>query len=138
MWEMLGKCISILYRQEQKNNNAAMKHYDLKYSCYNFLIYLSQNEGVSQKEMCSPLSLDETLATRTMQKLQKQGFIARKKENMRSYSVYLTKRLGKLSERKVKKDGIEQSKSFGKRKNKSFACKVCSTQYHCNACKRPL
>lgn len=90
--DILGKYISILYRQEQKNINAAMKQYDLGYSCYNFLIYLSKKEGVSQKQMCDNLSVDEALATRTMQKLEKQGYIIRKKEDMRSYSVYLTEK----------------------------------------------
>lgn len=90
----MGKYISILYRQEQKNINLAMKQYKLSYSSYNFLIYISKNEGASQKKICQTLAIDEALATRVMGKLEKQGFIIRKREkqNPRSYSLYLTKK----------------------------------------------
>lgn len=89
-----GKYISILYRQEQKHINRAMKQYGLGFSSYNFLLFISANEGCSQKQLCQILSIDEALAARTMKKLAAQGFITREKEskNQHYYELYLTER----------------------------------------------
>lgn len=89
---LLGKFISILHRQEQKNINTVLKEYGLGFSGYNFLIYISKNEGTSQKKLCQTLVMDEALATRTMKNLEERGFITRLKDkkDARSYAVYLT------------------------------------------------
>ncbi len=92
MISLLGKYISILHRQEQKSLNVSLKQYGLGYSSYNFLLYISRNEGSSQKDICQTLAINEALATRTMKKLEQKGYIIRKKEenNQRSYALYLT------------------------------------------------
>lgn len=89
---MLGRYLSIIYRQQQKYVYAAVKKYNMGYTGWNFLLYISVNPGTSQKEMCSELAIDEALATRTVRKLEKQGLLERKKEGKgsRSYSIYLT------------------------------------------------
>lgn len=88
----LGRYISIMYRQQQKYINCAMKKYNLGYSCWNFLLYISKNSGTSQKEMCMALAVDEALATRAVKRLHEQGFILRRKTygKSRSYALYLT------------------------------------------------
>lgn len=88
---ILGKSIAILHRREQRYMIGMMKEFGIGYSGYNFLFYLSANSGSSQKEMCENMAVDEALAVRTMKKLQEQGFIERK-ENGRSYAVYLTEK----------------------------------------------
>lgn len=90
--ELMGKYLSILHRQEQKYINKAMQSFDLGFSSYNFLLYISKNEGINQRQICHILALDEALATRTMKKLEKKGFIFRKKDeqDQRSYTLYLT------------------------------------------------
>ncbi len=92
MISLLGKYISILHRQEQKSLNVSLKQYGLGYSSYNFLLYISKNEGSSQKDICQTLAINEALATRTMKKLEQKGYIIRKKEenDQRSYALYLT------------------------------------------------
>ena len=80
MISLLGKYISILHRQEQKSLNVSLKQYGLGYSSYNFLLYISRNEGSSQKDICQTLAINEALATRTMKKLEQKGYIIRKKE----------------------------------------------------------
>lgn len=91
---ILGKSIAILHRREQKYMIQTMKEYGIGYSSYNFLFYLSANPGSSQKEMCENMAVNEALAVRTMKKLEKEGFIQRKKseENGRSYAIYLTEK----------------------------------------------
>ena len=66
----LGKSISVLYRREQRYVNQMLKEYGLGYSDYNFLMYLSANEGCSQKEMSQAMSVDEALTVRVVRKLQ--------------------------------------------------------------------
>ena len=88
----LGKSISVLYRREQRYVNQMLKEYGLGYSDYNFLMYLSANEGCSQKEMSQAMSVDEALTVRVVRKLQKQEYIIRSKapQNSRRYEIYLT------------------------------------------------
>lgn len=88
----MGKYIATLYRQEQKYINHAMKEYKLGFSSYKFLFYISKYEGISQKELCKILSLDEALATRTLKKMEDQGVAYRKKSerDSHSYALYLT------------------------------------------------
>lgn len=89
----LGKYIAVLHRQEQKYINRMMKRYGLGYSCYNFLLYLSRNEGVSQKALCRDMVIDEALAARAMKKLEGQGYVRRdKKEGGRTYQLFLTEK----------------------------------------------
>lgn len=90
--ELMGKYLSILYRQEQKYINKAMQSFELGFSSCNFLIHISKNEGANQRYICNILAIDEALATRTVKKLEKKGLIFRKKEkqDQRSYTLYLT------------------------------------------------
>lgn len=87
-----GKYIAVLYRQELKAINHTMRQYGLGYSCYNFLLYISTYEGCSQKLLCQHMNLDEAMATRTLTKLEKQGFILRQKDknSPRTLSLSLT------------------------------------------------
>ena len=91
-FSILGKYISILYRQERKLLNYIMREYDLGYSSYNFILYISSHPGSSQKEVCHNMVIDEALATRSMKKLERQGYLTRRREALdgRTYSLFLT------------------------------------------------
>ena len=91
-FSILGKYISILYRQERKLLNYIMREYDLGYSSYNFILYISSHPGISQKEVCQNMVIDEALATRSMKKLERQGYLTRRREALdgRTYSLFLT------------------------------------------------
>ncbi|MCI6675531.1 MAG: MarR family transcriptional regulator [Clostridiales bacterium] len=92
MFKLMGKYIATLYRQEQKYINDAMKEYQLGFSSYKFLFHISRHEGISQKELCKILNIDEALATRTMKKMENQKIAYRKKSenDSHSYALYLT------------------------------------------------
>lgn len=88
-----GKYIAVLHRQEQKYVNRVMKRYDLGYSCYNFLLYLSRKEGASQKALCTDMVIDEALAARVMKKLEAQDYVRREKPaGGRTYRLFLTEK----------------------------------------------
>lgn len=91
-FSILGKYISILYRQERKLLNYIMREYDLGYSSYNFILYISSHPGSSQKEVCQNMVIDEALATRSMKKPERQGYLTRRREapDGRTYSLFLT------------------------------------------------
>ena len=75
MQPFIGRYISILYRQEQKYMSGLLSEYDFGFSSFNFLLYIARNEGVSQKQLCTILALDESLATRELRKIKKKKLI---------------------------------------------------------------
>ena len=89
---LMGKYVAVVNRREQKYVNEILQPYDLGFSCYKFLLFLSRNEGCNQKKLCRDMCVDEAVATRGMRKLQAEGYVCRKrtKEDGRSYALYLT------------------------------------------------
>ncbi|MGX4598645.1 MarR family winged helix-turn-helix transcriptional regulator [Faecalimicrobium sp. JNUCC 81] len=94
MVSTLGSYISILNRQKKIYVNSIFKHYGLGYSSCVFLIFISTNEGINQKELCKRLVIDEAHATRTVRDLEKQGMILKRKdpEKPRSNTLYITEK----------------------------------------------
>jgi DNA-binding MarR family transcriptional regulator len=94
MLSFIGKSISVLHNQRQHHVSDIMAKYGLGSTGYGFLLSLQKQEGLTQRELCSGLSVDNGLGSRTMASLEKSGYIIRKrsKEDKRSYEVYLTKK----------------------------------------------
>ncbi|AGN25559.1 hypothetical protein A3206_05510 [Candidatus Methanomassiliicoccus intestinalis] len=105
---LFGKYFSILHRQEQKHLNHIMQEYGLTSFSYPLLVYLYHNEGLNQRKLCDILSLDESLATRTMRTLETEGYIVRERDlkDQRSYTLMLTdsgKKIAALLEEEIVK-----------------------------------
>jgi DNA-binding MarR family transcriptional regulator len=94
MLSFIGKSISVLHNQRQRHVAAIMAKFDLGSTGYGFLLSLYRQEGTTQRELCSDLSVDDGLGSRTMGALEKKGYILRKRsqEDARSYEIYLTKK----------------------------------------------
>jgi DNA-binding MarR family transcriptional regulator len=92
MLAFIGKSVSVLSNQRQRHVSAIMAKYGLGSTGYGFLLSLQRQEGITQRELCSGLAIDDGLGSRTMASLEKKGYIVRKrsKEDKRSYEVYLT------------------------------------------------
>ena len=92
IFAIIGKSISVLHFQKQKNVAVIMEKYGLGSVSYGFLSYLQDREGITQRELCSILYIDDAVASRTMRTLVKKGFINRhrSKADARSYELYLT------------------------------------------------
>lgn len=97
---IIGKHISILHRQEQKYIAGKMKKYGLSAPSHSFLLYLKNNEGITQRELCSILALDIALASRTMNALEEQGYIIRQRDEKKAnaYKLFLTDKARELVE----------------------------------------
>jgi len=71
-----------------------MSKYGLGSVSYGFLSYLKDRDGITQRELCSILYIDDALASRAMGTLVKKGFVKRLRSitDARSYELYLTKK----------------------------------------------
>jgi DNA-binding MarR family transcriptional regulator len=94
MFFLIGKSITVLHNQRQRYVTAIMTKYDLGSTGYGFLLSLQRQEGITQRELCSVISVDDGLGSRTLRVLEKKGYILRKRstEDGRSYEIYLTKK----------------------------------------------
>lgn len=95
---MFGKYISILHRQEQRCFNQKAQEYGLGPSAVYALFYLAKHEGISQKQLCEIMVVDEAAITRSMKKLEEQGFVTRRRDqnDLRCYSLYVTPKTREL------------------------------------------
>jgi len=94
IFSVIGKAISVLHFQKQKNVAAMMSKYGLGSVSYGFLSYLKDRDGITQRELCSILYIDDALASRAMGTLVNKGFVKRLRSgtDARSYELYLTQK----------------------------------------------
>lgn len=90
---MIGKYISILYRQAQGYLAGQMKELKIGSGQYAFLLALYQHNGISQEELSNRLMIDKGTTAKAVSKLESAGYVVRKQnpEDRRSNLVYLTK-----------------------------------------------
>jgi DNA-binding MarR family transcriptional regulator len=88
----IGKSISVLHNERQKHVSGIMAKYGLGVSGYGFLLALRNQEGLTQQKVSDNLFTDYGLASRTFGRLEKKGYIIRKRTqtDARSYEIYLT------------------------------------------------
>lgn len=69
-----------------------MKQHDIGSGQYAFLLVLYQNDGISQEEISSRLTIDKGTTARALEKLERSGFIKRisNPQDRRSNKVFLT------------------------------------------------
>ncbi|MGL5753575.1 MAG: MarR family winged helix-turn-helix transcriptional regulator, partial [Paraclostridium sp.] len=70
------------------------KKYNIGSGQYQFLIYLYYKDGVSHDELTERLSVDKVVTTRSIAKLEEEGYIRRelKSDDKRKYKIYLTEK----------------------------------------------
>jgi DNA-binding MarR family transcriptional regulator len=87
----IGISISVLHNERQKHVSGIMAKYGLGVSGYGFLLALQNQEGLTQQKISDNLFTDYGLASRTFGRLEKKGYIIRKrtKQDARSYEIYL-------------------------------------------------
>lgn len=71
------------------------------------LMPLYKNDGMNQESLSQSISIDKAAITRAIQKLMKEGYVFRQRneEDRRSYHIFLTEK-GKLIEPDIKKIAI--------------------------------
>lgn len=89
---IVGKWISILYRQFQIYFNQHLKAEDVSSSEYIFLMTLYREDGLSQDTLSSRLSVDKAATARAVKALEEKQYVIRKKDphDKRINRVYIT------------------------------------------------
>ena len=90
----LSKWADILSNNFQAYLNSKLKPYDLKFAEFICLLNLYENDGSHQDFIIKRKYTDKSAITRTLQSLEKKGFVRREKsqEDKRVNCVYLTER----------------------------------------------
>lgn len=89
-----GRYTSVLYRYTQIMVNDMLKPYGLGSGQYLFLIALSKNSGISQKDLTVLLNVDKATTAKALSKLENRHYIYRSKnsEDRRYYKIFLTQK----------------------------------------------
>lgn len=99
-YEYIGKNIGKVHRM-------SMMYFSKKFSKFNvgagqcfLLVRLYENQGITQEELSSMLSLDKTTIARNLKKLDDQGYIKRikREDDKRSYSIDVTEKSLKIKD----------------------------------------
>lgn len=91
-----------------------IKAYDLTISSFPFFDYISNNPGVTQKEMADAFSVDKAISSRACKYLETKNLIERKNDNRYShgYGCYLTEKGEDVYKRIIKEGNEGLSKIF--------------------------
>lgn len=90
----MGKYIASIHRNAQSIINKKLEDYDIGSGQHDFLYVISNNEGITQKELSSLLNIGKATTAKAVKNLLKSGYIRREKdqEDKRFYRLYLTDR----------------------------------------------
>lgn len=104
----IGKFVSFLYRYNQIYLDKELKPYNIGPGQFYLLMPLFQKDGVNQESLGQSINLDRANVTRAIQKLVKEGYVYRQRDekDKRSYRVFLTEK-GKAIEPGLKKIALE-------------------------------
>lgn len=91
---LVGRYISILYRQSQAFISKQLHPYNIGYGQYSILLALQNNDGIMQEKLCSILGADKGSIARSVIKLQKEGYLIREidSEDRRILRIHLTEK----------------------------------------------
>ncbi len=96
--ESIGRLAAIVYRYSQVHMNNELKKYNIGIGQIYFLKKLYKKDGINQEHLAESLTFSKATSTRAIKKLEKEGYIIRKKDNTdkRAYNVFITKKGKKL------------------------------------------
>ena len=90
----VGRIISCIHRYTQIHLNNKLKCFKIGIGQLNFLMKLYNKDGINQETLAHCLKIDKATSARAIYKLEKEGFVLRKKDKIdkRAYKIYLTKK----------------------------------------------
>ncbi|MTI47640.1 MAG: MarR family transcriptional regulator [Firmicutes bacterium] len=92
--DSIGRYISSIYRHQSILINKYFEKYGFGSGQYIFLINISKNEGINQKQLSENVKIDRANTNRAIKKLEKLGYIytVEDKEDRRSRKSFLTEK----------------------------------------------
>jgi DNA-binding MarR family transcriptional regulator len=90
--EPFGHYLSAIYRHLQMLIAAELAPFRIGSGQYIFLLMITANEGISQKELSEELLIDKTTTAKAVKKLEAEGYVIREVDpaDNRYYKIYLT------------------------------------------------
>jgi DNA-binding MarR family transcriptional regulator len=90
----VGRYISCIYRNFHIYLNHQLEQYNIGSGQFQFLMVLYTHDGINQENLSEQLNIDKTTVTRALKKLEKEGYVTRKKDDFdrRSYLIFLTEK----------------------------------------------
>ena len=88
----IGKNLSSIHRLEREFLKPILEEYHLPPNSFPIIINIGKEEGLSQKQLCDRIEIDEALVTRIVKTLISQEIIYKKRNtnDLRAYQLYLT------------------------------------------------
>lgn len=92
--EPIGLCVSSIHRRLQAYINEKLKVYQIGSAQLQYLLVISQNEGLNQMELSNRLKIGKATITKGVNALAKQGFLIKEKDllDKRIFRIYLTQK----------------------------------------------
>jgi DNA-binding MarR family transcriptional regulator len=91
---LIGKYISIIYRQGQCYINKRLEPYGIGSGQFIFLNILYHKDGIRQEDMAEFLDIDKGTTARAIKRLEEEGYVYRKtdSEDHRAQLIFLTQK----------------------------------------------
>lgn len=88
----IGKYLGQIQRLQLKYFKSFFDRYHLPPSCFLFIINIAKQPGISQKQLSNLTHVDEALATRMVQQMEKKKIVHkdRNPKDKRAFQLYLT------------------------------------------------
>ncbi|MCM1991357.1 MarR family winged helix-turn-helix transcriptional regulator [Oceanirhabdus seepicola] len=101
---LMGRWISVLYRQFQVYINKELKELNISSSEYIYIIELFMDDGVSQDDLSKQLFINKSAVARSISSLEKKNYVLRRtdKYDKRIKRVYLTEKSREIEEKLFK------------------------------------
>lgn len=123
--ESIGHLAAIIYRYSQIHMSNKLKKYNIGIGQIHFLKKIYLKDGINQEHLAKSLHFTKATSTRAIKKLEKEGYIIRKKDNTdkRAYKIFITDKGKKLENifRNISSDWTETLLSgFTEKEKKKF------------------
>lgn len=94
MIQSFGRQISTIYQNITIHLDVQLKPYQIGTAQVSFLVAILQHDGINQETLTANSHVDKSTTTRSIAKLEKAGYITRKKDpnDNRAYKIYITKK----------------------------------------------
>lgn len=111
----IGQLNASIYRNMQMLINKNLSHMDIKNGQYDFFLVISENEGLSQKELSEHLHIGKATTAKAVKHLIDKGYVYKEKDaaDGRLDHLYLTE-LGKSKSPQVKSIFLKNLKTAAK------------------------
>ena len=88
----IGKNLSTIHRLEREFLKPILEEHHLPANAFSIILNIGKEEGLSQKQLCERIGIDEALITRLVHKLEDEKIIVKKRntDDLRAYQLYLS------------------------------------------------